>query len=59
MREKGWNTHYQMNIALEVKKGKKTEGLKCLELSPTFLKKAVIIERLFNAEEYICMLIIT
>lgn len=59
MREKGWNRHYQMNIAPEVKEGTRTEALKCLGLSPIFLKTTVIIQRLFNAEEYICMLIIT
>lgn len=42
MVEKGWNKHYKIDIALKVNKDKKPEGLKCMGLSPVFLKKSLV-----------------
>lgn len=42
MVEKGWNKHYKIDITLKVNKDKKPEGLKCMGLSPVFLKKSLV-----------------
>lgn len=60
MSEKAWNRYYQINLAFEVKKKKKLNiftKLKCLGLSPVFVKTTVI-QKLFNTKEYLWILII-